>query len=44
LASFAGILDAAFGAEDFGLIGLAIVKAVIFTSIFLIYEGVDKGS
>ena len=44
LASFAGILDAAFGAEDFGLIGLAIVKAIIFTSIFLIYEGVDKGS
>jgi len=44
LASFAGILDAAFGADDFGLIGLAIVKAVIFTSIFLIYEGVDKGS
>jgi len=44
MASFAGILDAAFGAEDFGLIGLAIVKAFIFTSIFLIYEGVDKGS
>jgi hypothetical protein len=25
------------------LIGLAIVKASIFTSIFLIYEGIDKG-
>ncbi|MHA2034987.1 MAG: hypothetical protein ACW98X_01050 [Promethearchaeota archaeon] len=43
LASLFGIIDAAFGAEDFGLIGLAIVKAFIFTSIFLIYEGIDKG-
>ncbi len=43
MASLFGIIDAAFGAEDFGLIGLAIVKAFIFTSIFLIYEGIDKG-
>ena len=41
--SFFGIIDAALGAEDLGLIGLAMVKAFIFTSIFLIYEGVDKG-
>jgi len=38
-----GIIDAALGAEEIGLIGLAIVKAGIFTSIFLIYEGIDKG-
>ncbi|MHA2281262.1 MAG: hypothetical protein ACXAC5_10450 [Promethearchaeota archaeon] len=44
MASLFGIIDAAFGAEDFGLIGLAIVKAFIFTSIFLIYQGVDKGT
>ena len=44
MASFAGIIDAALGADELGLIGLAIVKAFIFTSIFLIYEGVDKGS
>ena len=44
IASFAGIIDAALGADELGLIGLAIVKALIFTSIFLIYEGIDKGS
>ncbi|MHA1986249.1 MAG: hypothetical protein ACW98D_06395 [Promethearchaeota archaeon] len=44
IASLFGIIDAALGAEDFGLIGLAIVKAFIFTSVFLIYEGVDKGT
>ena len=44
MASFAGIIDAALGAEELGLIGLAIVKAFIFTSIFLIYEGIDKGT
>ena len=44
MGSFFGILDAALGAEEIGLIGLAIVKAGIFTSIFLIYEGIDKGT
>ena len=43
LGSFFGIIDAALGQEEIGLIGLAIVKAGIFTSIFLIYEGIDKG-
>ena len=40
--SFFGIIDAAV--SGLPLIGLAIVKAFIFTSIFLIYEGVDKGN
>jgi len=44
MASLFGIIDAALGAEELGLIGLAIVKAFIFTSIFLIYEGIDKGT
>ncbi|MFW9901771.1 MAG: hypothetical protein ACFFDY_10865 [Candidatus Thorarchaeota archaeon] len=39
--SLFGIIDA--GVSDLPLIGLAIVKASIFTSIFLIYEGIDKG-
>ncbi|MFW9999712.1 MAG: hypothetical protein ACFE9Q_13165 [Candidatus Hodarchaeota archaeon] len=39
--SLFGIIDA--GVSDMPLIGLAIVKASIFTSIFLIYEGIDKG-
>ena len=43
MGSLFGIIDAALGAEDIGLVGLAIVKAGIFTSIFLIYEGIDKG-
>jgi hypothetical protein len=43
MGSFFGIIDAALGIEEIGLIGLAIVKAGIFTSIFLIYEGIDKG-
>jgi len=43
MGSFFGIIDAALGQEEIGLIGLAIVKAGIFTSIFLIYEGIDKG-
>jgi len=43
MGSFFGIIDAALGAEEIGFIGLAIVKAGIFTSIFLIYEGIDKG-
>jgi len=42
--SFFGIIDAALGAEELGLIGLAMVKAFIFTSIFLVYEGVEKGN
>ena len=41
LGSFFGIIDA--GVSGLPLIGLAIVKAGIFTSIFLIYEGIDKG-
>jgi hypothetical protein len=40
LVSLFGIIDAAV--SDLPLIGLAIVKAFIFTSIFLIYEGIDK--
>ena len=44
IASLFGIIDAALGAEELGFLGLAIVKAFIFTSIFLIYEGVDKGT
>jgi hypothetical protein len=45
MASLFGIIDAALGADELGgPIGLAIVKAFIFTSIFLIYEGVDKGT
>ena len=40
--SLFGIIDA--GLSDIPLIGLAIIKASIFTSIFLIYEGIDKGS
>lgn len=44
MGAFAGIIDAALGADELGFIGLAIVKAFIFTSIFLIYEGVDKGT
>ena len=43
MGSFFGIIDAALGQPEIGLIGLAIVKAGIFTSIFLIYEGIDKG-
>jgi hypothetical protein len=43
LASLFGIIDAGLGADELGFLGLAIVKAFIFTSIFLIYEGVDKG-
>jgi hypothetical protein len=39
-----GIIDAALGAEELGLIGLEMVKAFIFTSIFLIYEGIEKGT
>ncbi|MFX0007443.1 MAG: hypothetical protein ACFFA7_11105 [Promethearchaeota archaeon] len=39
--SLFGIIDA--GVSNLPLIGLAIVKASIFTSIFLIYEGIDKG-
>ncbi|NHJ21634.1 MAG: hypothetical protein EAX91_11870 [Candidatus Lokiarchaeota archaeon] len=42
LVSLLGIIDA--GLSDIPLIGLAIIKASIFTSIFLIYEGIDKGS
>jgi len=38
--SLFGIIDAAV--SDLPLIGLAMIKAFIFTSIFLIYEGVDK--
>jgi len=41
MGSFFGIIDA--GVSGLPLIGLAIVKAGIFTSIFLIYEGIDKG-
>ncbi len=44
MGAFFGIIDAALGIEEIGLIGLAIVKAGIFTSIFLIYEGIDKGT
>ena len=40
--SFFGIIDAAV--SGLPLIGLAIVKAFIFTSIFLIYEGIEKGN
>ncbi len=43
MGSLFGIIDAALGQEEIGLIGLAIVKAGIFTSIFLIYEGIYKG-
>ncbi|MFX0036380.1 MAG: hypothetical protein ACFE9I_12170 [Candidatus Hermodarchaeota archaeon] len=39
--SLFGIIDAAV--SDLPLIGLAMVKAFIFTSIFLIYEGIEKG-
>lgn len=42
MASFFGIIDAAV--SDIPLISLVIVKAFIFTSVFLIYEGVDKGN
>lgn len=42
LASLFGIVDAAV--SDLPLIGLAIVKAFIFTSIFLIYQGGEKGT
>jgi len=42
MGSFFGIIDA--GVSGLPLIGLAIVKAGIFTSIFLIYEGIDKGT
>ncbi|MHA1234763.1 MAG: hypothetical protein ACTSQL_06725 [Promethearchaeota archaeon] len=42
MGSFFGIIDA--GVSGLPLIGLAIVKAGIFTSIFLIYEGIDKGA
>ncbi len=42
MGSFFGIIDAAV--SGLPLIGLAIVKAGIFTSIFLIYEGIDKGT
>ena len=41
MGSFFGIIDA--GVSGLPLIGLAIVKAGIFTSVFLIYEGIDKG-
>jgi len=41
MGSLFGIIDA--GVSGLPLIGLAIVKAGIFTSIFLIYEGIDKG-
>jgi hypothetical protein len=41
LVSLFGIIDAAV--SDLPLIGLAMVKAFIFTSIFLIYEGIEKG-
>ncbi|MFX0105718.1 MAG: hypothetical protein ACFE75_09520, partial [Candidatus Hodarchaeota archaeon] len=41
MVSLFGIIDA--GVSDLPLIGLAIVKAFIFTSIFLIYEGIEKG-
>jgi len=44
IGAFFGIIDAALGIEEIGVIGLAIVKAGIFTSIFLIYEGIDKGT
>ncbi|NVM19959.1 MAG: hypothetical protein HWN80_19825 [Candidatus Lokiarchaeota archaeon] len=42
MGSLFGIIDA--GVSGLPLIGLAIVKAAIFTSIFLIYEGIDKGT
>ena len=42
MGSLFGIVDA--GVSGLPLIGLAIVKAGIFTSIFLIYEGIDKGT
>jgi len=42
MGSLFGIIDA--GVSGLPLIGLAIVKAGIFTSIFLIYEGIDKGT
>ncbi|MHA2390654.1 MAG: hypothetical protein ACXAEX_01690 [Promethearchaeota archaeon] len=42
LASLFGIVDAAV--SGLPLIGLAIVKAFIFTSIFLIYQGGEKGT
>ncbi len=42
MGSFFGIIDA--GVSGLPLIGLAIVKAGIFTSVFLIYEGIDKGA
>ena len=41
MGSLFGLIDA--GVSGLPLIGLAIVKAGIFTSIFLIYEGIDKG-
>jgi hypothetical protein len=41
--SLFGLIDAGLGAEELGLVGLVVVKAFIFTSIFLIYEGIDKG-
>ncbi|MFX1323807.1 MAG: hypothetical protein ACFE8N_02550 [Promethearchaeota archaeon] len=42
MASLFGIVDAAV--SNLPLIGLAIVKAFIFTSIFLIYQGGEKGT
>lgn len=42
LASFCGIIDAGF--PDIPLIIIAIIRALIFTAILLIYEGVDKGN
>lgn len=42
MGSLFGIIDA--GVSGLPLIGLAIVKAAIFTSVFLIYEGIDKGT
>jgi len=40
--AFFGLIDAAL--SDLPLIGLATIKAFIFTSIFLMYEGIDKGT
>ncbi len=42
MGSLFGTIDA--GVSGLPLIGLSIVKAGIFTSIFLIYEGIDKGT
>lgn len=40
--SLFGIIDAAV--SDIPLILLVVVKAFIFTSVFLLYEGIDKGT